>query len=258
MIALIRCLLFNIVFYGMTAILCVVFLPALILPRKYFIYTVQLYFYTISPIMRYILGLKLEVRGKENIPKEGSYIIASKHQSAYETLKLFLIFKDPAIVYKKELTWIPLWGWFMLKAKMIPIDRKKSKSAMQSIIDNAQHVVDEDRPIAIFPQGTRVALGEQKPYKYGFMRLYTKYNIPIVPVALNTGYFWGKNAFFKKGGTAVIEILPAVEPGKDPAVVFEMLQRNIEDHSDDLLKEARERECFGHVRSKKKDAKKRA
>tara|TARA_Y100001936_G_C16080045_1_gene677049 strand:+ start:98 stop:856 length:759 start_codon:yes stop_codon:yes gene_type:complete len=247
MINFIRAILFNITFYGATAVLCFLYLPSLLLPRPIFIKVITSYFQTMYFIERTVLGLKMEVRGLENLPKKGSYIVASKHQSAYETLKLFILFGDPAIVYKRELTLIPLWGWFMLKAQMIPIDRKRWKTAMQSIIENAESVVKEGRPIAIYPQGTRVKVGEQRPYKYGFMKLYTAYDLPIVPVALNTGYFWAKNAFLKKPGTAIIEILPPIEAGKDPAVTFEILQRQIEDRSDELLLEAKKVECLGEI-----------
>lgn len=245
MINLIRCLLFNVLFYGTTAVICFFYLPTLLLPRPIFIKAITLYFKYTHFLEETVLGLKMDVRGLENLPKDTAYIIASKHQSAYETLKLFILFGDPAIVYKKELTYIPMWGWFMLKARMIPIDRSKGRTAMQSIIDNAKTVIDAKRPIVIFPQGTRTQVGEKRPYKYGFMKLYTTYDVPIVPVALNSGYFWGKNSFFKKPGKAVIEILPPIKAGQDPSVTFEILQRLIEDRSDALALEAREKDCFG-------------
>ena len=161
-----------------------------------------------------------------------SFIIASKHQSAYETLKLFIIFDKPAIIYKKELQWIPLWGLYLIFSKMIPINRGKTRAALNSIITNSKDVVESGRPIAIFPQGTRTKVGEKKPYKSGFMRLYEHYNLPILPIALNSGCFWGKNSFLKKPGLVTFKILPLVPAGQDPKAVLKQLENDIERESD--------------------------
>ncbi len=184
---------------------------------------------------KYILGLDYQVIGAENIPESGSFIIASKHQSAYETLKLFILFDKPAIIYKKELQWIPLWGLYLIFSKMIPINRGKSRAALNSIITNSKDVVESGRPIAIFPQGTRTKVGEKKPYKSGFMRLYDHYNLPILPVALNTGCFWGKNAFIKKSGVVTFKILPLVPAGQDAKEVLKKLETQIESETDKLV-----------------------
>lgn len=181
---------------------------------------------------KYILGLDYQIIGAEHIPENGSFIIASKHQSAYETLKLFIIFDKPAIIYKKELQWIPLWGLYLIFSKMIPINRGKTRAALNSIITNSKDVVESGRPITIFPQGTRTKVGEKKPYKSGFMRLYEHYNLPILPIALNSGCFWGKNSFLKKPGLVTFKILPLVPAGQDPKAVLKQLENDIERESD--------------------------
>ena len=159
--------------------------------------------FTTAILEKYILGLTYEVRGQEHLPEQGSYIIAAKHQSSYETFKLHTLFGDPAIVLKKELLRIPLWGMYLKKSDVIAIDRSSPKTAIKSIKDGAQHVKEQGRPIIIFPQGTRVSIdttAQEKPYKIGIMRLQEATNLPIIPMAINTGYFQPKHKWCKKPG----------------------------------------------------------
>ncbi len=237
-IALLRGILFNIVFYGGTLFFCLIYIPALLLPRHLFLYCLELYFNFVYVTEKYILGLDFRVIGAENLPKDGAYLVASKHQSAYETMKIHLLFKDPAVIYKKELGKIPFWGWMIRKGRMIAIDRSAGKSAIQTIIDNAKPVIEAGRPIIIYPQGTRVAVGVDKPYKYGFMKLYETYDIPIIPVALNSGVYWKRNAWVKKPGIVTFEILPAIPTGQDPKQSFETVKNLLEEHSDRLCQQA--------------------
>lgn len=236
--ALARGILFNIVFYTGTLLICIAYIPALLLPRHIFLYCLEFYFRFVYVTEKYVLGLDFRVIGTENLPKNGAYLVASKHQSAYETMKIHLLFNDPAVIYKKELGKIPLWGWMIKKGRMIAIDRSAGKSAIQTIIDNAKPVIESGRPIIIYPQGTRVAVGVDKPYKYGFMKLYETYDIPIVPVALNSGVYWKRNAWIKKPGIVTFEILPAIPPGQNPKASFETVKTLLEDHSDRLCSEA--------------------
>lgn len=238
MVALIRTLLFNVVFYIGSLLIALLLLPTFLFPTKVVFAGITFYFKSVYFMEKYILGLDYKIIGEEHIPDGGSFIIASKHQSAYETLKLFILFDKPAIIYKKELQWIPLWGLYLIFSKMIPINRGKSRAALNSIITNSKDVVESGRPIAIFPQGTRTKPGEKKPYKSGFMRLYEHYNLPILPVALNSGCFWGKNSFLKKPGTVTFKILPLIPAGHDPKQVLQQLQEDIERESDLLAKEA--------------------
>lgn len=238
MIIFIRQILFNIAFYGATTIFCFVLTPAMLLPRPIFIIGLNSYFKSVHLIEKYVLGLDFEVRGKENIPASGSFIVAAKHYSAYETMKLHLLFFDPAIIMKKELSRIPLWGWLAMKAKMIFIDRGSREIALNSIVAGAKRVAAEGRPLVIFPQGTRVAIDdtpERKPYKGGIIRMYEATNQPILPLAMNSGLFWKKNAFFKKPGKVIFEILPPIPPGLSGADALAQLQNVLETKSNELV-----------------------
>ena len=236
----IRALLFNVVFYGGTAVLCFAYIPTLVLPRPVFMVFIRFYFHWVAWAEKYVLGLKYEVRGWENVPKNGAFLIAAKHQSAYETMKFHVLFKDPAIILKRELLRIPLWGWMAAKARMIAIDRTDGKSALQTILENAKPVVESGRPIVIFPQGTRVPVGAYKPYKFGITRMYEHFDIPILPMAINAGVYWKKKAFIKRPGTVVFEFLPPIMPGQDPKKVLATLEKDIESHSDALVAQARQ------------------
>lgn len=187
---------------------------------------------------RLVMGLDYDVKGIENLPKDGPYIAALKHQSVWETLKLPFLFEKPAIILKKELTHIPVWGWFLDKLDMIPVDRGTRNKAIASMLEGAKKIVDQGRPVVIFPQGTRVPPGEARKYRYGIVRLYKELNLPIVPVALNSGVFWGKNQFLKKSGRVTIEILPPIPPGLPEEEMQQKLQYIIETHSNILVKAA--------------------
>lgn len=233
-----RSLIFNVLFTIANLILCIGLLWALLLPRKTAFYCILIYFKCIHMIETYVLGLDYIIKGMENLPKNGPYIIAMKHQSTYETFKVFMIFGYIAIIMKRELSWIPLWGWYAAKLKMIFVNRGAKSKAVESMIANAKPVIEESRPILIYPQGTRVSVHDtikDKPYKQGSIRLYEHYNIPIVPVAMNSGLFWPKRSFIKRGGTVTFHILPAIQPGLPPKQAFEIMRDQIESESRKLL-----------------------
>ncbi len=238
----IRCILFNIVFYGVTAIFCILFIPLFLLPIGLFWAFLNIYFKSVHLIEKYVLGLDFEIRGKENIPKDGSFLIAAKHQSAYETMKFPILFDKPAIIMKKELQYIPIWGWIAKRAGMIAIDRENRETAIKSIIDGANRVKEEGRPIVIFPQGTRVAVGEsstKKRYKGGILKMQQATGLPIIPMAINSGLFWGRNAFIKKPGKVIMEFLPAIDAESED--VMKKLEDVLETHSNKLVEEELER-----------------
>lgn len=249
MILFIRQILFNIVFYGATIVFCIALTPAMLLPRSVFIIGLNAYFKSVHLIEKYILGLDFEVRGKEYIPTTGSFLVAAKHYSAYETMKLHLLFSDPAIIMKKELSRIPLWGWLAMKARMIFIDRGSREVALSSIIAGAKRVEAEGRPLVIFPQGTRVAIDEtpdQKPYKGGIIRMYESTHQPILPLAMNSGLYWKKNAFFKYPGKVIFEFLPPIPPGMKGSEVLAQLQNALEKKSNELVQIALKEENTSH------------
>ncbi len=237
-----RSILFNIFFFAGSFFWSVVLLWALILPEKKCAQVVgDIYGGYIAWIEKHIMGLRLEIRGMENLPAKSSYIIAAKHQSAFETLKLphMRNLGYPAIILKKELTRIPLWGWYPARMGEIAIDRGSATEALNSIVKGCKRTIDSGRPVIIFPQGTRVAVSVKKPYKAGIAKVYRDIQVPIVPMALNSGVFWGRNSFFKKSGTVIFEFLPPIPPGLPPLKMMERLEKEIEEASDQLVKEAK-------------------
>ncbi len=240
-----RSTVFNLCFYILTGICCIILLPTLVLPRKYYMGVVYGFGYTTAFLEKYILRLSYEIRGKEHLPDGGAYIVAAKHQSAYETFKLHILFNDPAVVLKKELLKIPLWGKYLEKSDVIAIDRSTPKIAIKSIQDGAQRVKNQGRSIIIFPQGTRVkpeTTAKERPYKIGIMRIQESTNLPIIPMALNTGIFYPKGGWCKKPGKVIFEFLPPVQPdhGKDVGSVLKQLETDIEQKSGKIMNEARE------------------
>jgi len=230
-----RSLLFNVAFIVWTALMCVGLMWMLLLPRPQMMAVVRWYLSSIAWMERAFLGLRYEVRGLENVPAQGSYIIAAKHQSAWETMKLHLIFGDPAVILKRELTWIPTWGWYAKKSRMIAIDRGARGRALASLIENSKPVAAEGRPIVIFPQGTRVAPGAYRNYRIGAGVLYDELKLPVVPVALNAGLYWPRRSFLKKPGTIVVEILPPIPPGLPRAQMMQELETRLEEATDRLV-----------------------
>lgn len=235
----IRSILFNILYYGSTAILCILYVPTVLLPQRLYIKALNLYFHYVAFLEKYVLGLSYVVIGKEHIPKDGPYIIAAKHQSAYETLKLYILFDNPAVILKKELFNIPLWGWLAKKAGHIGIDRSNRQTSVQSINDGARRVAEEGRAIIIFPQGTRVGIGQTRPYKKGVARMAEKIDLPIIPLALNSGVFWPRNAFWKRSGTVTFKYLPVIPAGTPTDKIMKTLEHALESESNKLTKEAK-------------------
>jgi 1-acyl-sn-glycerol-3-phosphate acyltransferase len=188
---------------------------------------------------RWILNLNYRVIGREKIP-EGPFILAAKHQSAWETLKLHFLVEDPAIILKKELTKIPIYGRFFIALNMIPIDRSAGRHAIPKMIEHADKAAENNRPIVIFPQGTRVPADPDntRPYKYGVAKLYEGLDIPVLPMALNSGVFWPRNSYLKRPGTVTVEFCDPILPGKDPAAMFDELRKVLEKKSEVLYREA--------------------
>ena len=191
-------------------------------------------------IEKHILGLRLEIKGMEHLPKDGPYIIAAKHQSAFETLHIPFTkqFRFPVIIHKKELLYLPVWGLYLWRMGEIGIDRGQGMQAMNKMVQGCRQALADGRSIIIFPQGTRVAPGVTKPYKAGLAKLYKELNVPVVPLALNTGVFWGRNQFFKKSGTVTYRFLPPIPPGLPPLQVMETIEKTLEAESDRLVKMA--------------------
>jgi 1-acyl-sn-glycerol-3-phosphate acyltransferase len=224
---MIRSIAFAAVFYGVTVVVSVVFLPLLVLPRRAFSAITRLWVWLILAAVRWILGIRHELRGVENIP-DGPVIFASKHQSAWDTLIFNSIVPDCAYVLKRELFRIPLWGWFVWRVGMIGIDRAAGARALKRMVVDASDTLGQGRSIILFPQGTRTAPGEAKPYLPGAAALYRGSRYPVVPVALNSGLFWPRRKFRKTPGLITVEFLPPIAPGLDRRAFLKQLEGQIE------------------------------
>jgi len=232
-----RSLAFNIAFIAWTAIVAIGCLPALLLPRAATFAVSRFWAHGVLALLAALVGLRHEVRGTERLP-EGPVIYAVKHQSAWETIAFALLIPGFAGVYKRELLRIPIYGWYMWRATMIPIDRSAGAGALRKMLRNARTAVGEGRPIVVMPEGTRVAPGAHRHYHSGIAALYRDLGIPVVPVALNSGYFWGRRAFVKRPGTIVFALLEPIAPGLDRREFMELLKKRIEDAAEALGKEA--------------------
>jgi 1-acyl-sn-glycerol-3-phosphate acyltransferase len=229
-----RSLLFNVLFFVTTTLFVVIGSPFLFTPRSWAMAALKVHARFELFLLRVIVGTKIEVRGRENIP-EGACLVASKHQSAWETFALIPIFRDPALLMKRELFWIPVHGWFSYKFQMIPVDRDKGPAALRRMLREARKRIDDGREIIIFPEGTRRPPGAPPDYKTGIVLLYDALGVPCLPVALNSGLFWPRRTVLRRPGTIVVEILPPIPPGLPKAEFLRRLETVIEGASNRLL-----------------------
>lgn len=238
--SLIRSLIFYFLI-GLTAVIIVTFfLPVfLIKNRKFKIadYGAKIWTYLVMWLLRILCNVKYEIRGLENLPKNQGFIIASKHQSMWETVIMHLIFHRPAYAYKKELLAVPFYGWFLNKMSGVTVDRKGGAKALKDLLNESKNYLNKGQVIVIFPQGTRTPIGanvEDYPYQAGITALYSKLNVPVVPTALNSGLCWNKQDFRIKSGKIVIEFLPAISAGLDKKEFLPKLEKAIEQKSEEL------------------------
>lgn len=228
-----RSLLFTTLFYGWTVFLCFTFFWVLFLPKPALFRSIRIWQGHLVWIERWIGGMEYRVLGRKHVPG-GPCIIAAKHQSAWETCKLHLMFGDPAIVLKEELLRMPIWGAYARRSGMIPINRAAGKKALEVMLSAARKARDEGRKIVIFPQGTRLPPGVKKPYKIGVGALYEDLGIPVVPMALNSGLFWPKKGLLKRPGVITIAFLPPIPPGLTRDAMMQELEDRLESESDRL------------------------
>jgi 1-acyl-sn-glycerol-3-phosphate acyltransferase len=190
-------------------------------------------------LIRWVAGIRVEVRNADRLPM-GPVLVASKHQSAWETIWFNQFLDTPAIVLKKELTEIPVLGSMINGAGMVPIDREGGAPAIKRMVIDSKAAIADGRPVLIFPQGTRVAPGEDALYHPGVFALYRSIGLPTIPVALNSGLYWSRNAFVKIPGRVIVEFLEPIEPGLDRDTFMDRLQTTIDEASDRLVAEGRE------------------
>ncbi|CTQ57069.1 1-acyl-sn-glycerol-3-phosphate acyltransferase [Roseibium album] len=236
---LLRSTLFQVLFYSVTFVLMVLFAPVMLLPRKWGWWIVPTWSKVLQLLMRLTVGLKVEVRGRENLP-EGGCIAAMKHQSAWETVSLIPLFSSPTFILKRELRWIPIFGWYTAKFKQIPINRGKRTLALAAMMEAAKEAIAERRQILIFPEGTRRPAGVEPKYKYGIAHLYKDLQCPVVPIAHNAGVYWPRASWKVYPGTVIVEILPPIEAGLPADQFHQKMVEVIETASDRLIEEARQ------------------
>jgi 1-acyl-sn-glycerol-3-phosphate acyltransferase len=234
---IVRSFLFNLVFWLWTTLMVIAVLPLLLLPRRAMLAAARLWLRGVQGALSLLVGLDYEARGRTRIPG-GPVIFAVKHQSAWETMALHLLLADPAIVLKHELTRIPLFGQYLVHAGMIRIDRGRGAAALRSLIEDARGALARGSPIVIFPEGTRTAPGQRRPYHPGVAALYLHLGCPVVPVALNSGLFWRRRAFVKHPGRIVVEFLAPIEPGLERKAFMAELERRLEGGTERLIAEA--------------------
>jgi 1-acyl-sn-glycerol-3-phosphate acyltransferase len=232
-----RSLLFNALFYLIMVALMIIGLPTMLFGRKAVFALARFWGATYVWLLEAICGLRLEYRGVENIPP-GAVLIAAKHQSLLETFALLKYAPDFAIILKRELTYVPLFGLYLIVSKQIAIDRARGRQALQQITTAAKSVFAEGRQVFIYPEGTRRLPGAPPKYRPGVTALYAETGVACLPVAVNTGLFWRRRGFMRRPGLAVIEYLPVIAPGLDRAEFSKRLQSTIESACDRLNAEA--------------------
>lgn len=228
--------LFAVWMFGLAIVMGVVCLPLLLGARRPALEAIRLWMKLVLGGLETTCGLRVEVRGRENLPP-GPCLIAAKHQGMLDILPPFTYLDDPAFVLKKSLMAIPIFGWYSGAAGMIPIDREGASKTMREMMKAASGAAADGRQVVIFPEGTRKAPGEAPDYQPGVAGLYRELNVPCVPVATNSGRFWPASGLLKWPGTAVFEILPPIPPGLKRAEFMRRLEGEIEAASSRLLSE---------------------
>ncbi|WP_246164057.1 lysophospholipid acyltransferase family protein [Blastochloris sulfoviridis] len=235
---LLRSLAFNFLFYLSVLVHSVLYMPSLAMSRQAVIRATQSWARTVDFLLHTVMGVRIECRGLENIPP-GPLLVASKHQSAWETFGLLLFLTDPVFVMKRELMRLPFYGWYCRRAGMIPVDRAGGGAALRRLAEDARGAIALGRQIIIFPEGTRRPVDAAPDYKPGVGLLYGQLGVPCLPVALNSGLVWPRRTFRRYPGTIIVEFLPPIPPGLPRAEFMARLQEGIERASAALVAEGR-------------------
>ena len=233
-----RSIIFNIIFYLNLILFLVLGSWLFLCPRMWAIRALQIWAKSSLWWLKIICNIKIEVRGLENI-LSGPCLVAGKHQSFWETFAVLPLFEDPCMVLKRELTLIPLFGWFCLKFKMIAVERRAGSAALRKLVSRGKEEIARGRAVIIMPEGTRRGVDDAPDYKPGAAALYNALNVPCVPFGLNSGLFWPRRKFLRFPGTIVVEFLPAIPAGLPRKEFQQLLQTAIETCSTTLISEAR-------------------
>ena len=223
-----RNFLFSLFFFIGIIFISLIFLPAIFLPKKIVLFGGKIMGYWTSFCLQFFLSTKIVIKGKENIINNRKFFIAASHQSMFETFFLQTIFNSPVFILKKELLMIPIFGWYLKKIGSISIKRNKVTKENLGFFDNiSKQINSSERPLIIFPQGTRLPPEERTPFKKGSSRIYEKLKISCQPIAINSGNTWPKKGPKKIGTILTVSILEPIEPGQEKEVFLKKLENAI-------------------------------
>ena len=234
---LVRSILFNVLFYLNTAFWLLVALPTFFMPYRAILWIAKTWG-RINLVLLRVAGIDYEIRGRGKIPS-GALIVAAKHQSAWETFALLWMFDNPTFIIKRELQWIPIFGWLTIKGRMVPVDRSARSQALTAMTARAKIELSEGRQLIIFPEGTRRPAGAEPRYKYGVAHLYAATGVPCLPIALNSGLFWPRRSILRFPGKVLVEILDPIAPGLDKDEFYKRVQNEIETATARLIAESK-------------------
>jgi 1-acyl-sn-glycerol-3-phosphate acyltransferase len=243
-VILLRSIAFNVLFYLNTIIYLIAALPTFFMPYRAIVAVARSWGRTNLVLLRVVAGIDCEIRGREKIPK-GPIIVAAKHQSAWETFALLPLIDNPVFILKRELQWIPIFGWLTIKGRMVPVDRGGGAQALAAMVERARIELADNRQLIIFPEGTRRPAGAEPRYKFGVAHLYAAGDVPCVPIALNSGLFWPRRSLRRLPGTIVVEALAPIAHGLEGRAFFAQLQSRLEEAAARLVAEG-ERELAAH------------
>lgn len=232
----VRSLTFTVVFYLISTLTALVMIPLYAGRRTWLMAAFKVWGTLVTWSLRWICGIKVEIRGREHMPT-GAALIAAKHQCMFDIFGAFAFLPDSCFVTKKELLAIPLFGWYALKARMIVVDRGGHATALRKLVTDARDRFGAGRQVVIFAEGTRKAPGEAPDYKPGIAALYRDLEMPVTPLALNTGVHWPAHGVLRYPGTIVFEFLPAIPAGLKRGEFMRELETRIEAASDALVAE---------------------
>jgi 1-acyl-sn-glycerol-3-phosphate acyltransferase len=244
-----RSLIYNVLFYLLLAFWIIVAIPTFMMPRSGILSIARAWARSSIWLLRVVCNVKVEYRGIEKIPK-GPLLVASKHQSMWETFALLQFFDQPLYILKRELTLIPFFGWYLIKAGMIAVDRRAGGRALLKMVRQASEEVRRGRQLIIFPEGTRRPVGAPPQYKPGVAQLYASCRESCLPVALNSGLFWPRRTFMRYPGTLVIEFLDLLPPGLPRDEFLVRVSTLIEDATQRLVEAGRREQAQLFNRSK--------
>ena len=232
---MIRSSLFSIFFFSGIILILIVFIPTLFLPQKLVLFGGKLMGYWSQICLKIFLSSKIIIKGGENLIKDKKFFIASSHQSMFETFFLQTIFNSPVFILKKELLFIPIFGWYLKKIGSISIKRNKIAKENLDFFDEINKIIfNTNRPVIIFPQATRVLPHEKPPFKKGSARIYDELKIYCLPIAINSGNVWPKNGFKKSNKNIIISILDPIKPGLSKEEFIQVLENKIYNELDKI------------------------